>query len=585
MGLAAGLNAAERPGELAVGIAQHAFDHLGEINDQAEAAASSGATVIYSTGFGAAGYVGLPPDAEMKAMATKTRAYLTGAHKRGIQLAIGYVCATSIVKLDTFDKNWPDTFRKQFSSAPRTWLQVGVDGKSLPSWYGGDYLPACMNNPDWQTYEKAMVKMQLDVGHDGIFFDNPTVHPQGCYCEYCMRKFQKYLVGVGVKLDVPSAGFVEYMRKVAAAHPQEFARSRCSIARDFLEEIQKFARTINPKAIITCNNSLNTPNVFFSQSRNYGYNIHEMSKVEDLVVVEDGISQPRTLANGSTVEYGHMYELLHAISHNKPVVAVTIADGDYHTAPNLMRLAMAEAAAHNASYLSWPTWPEKERERMSAAVRPEADLLRTSAPLLNLARRRADVVFYIPVEKWSTLSDTELLNCVSVLENQNIQFVAACEDNIGEYLKVKPMPVVVALGKHDDTHLDPFRNNHGVVLSTTDDKNWIGDMQKALTNAPTFKVPRSVRVVVRDQPERTIVHLLNLNVQRISSFEDKVTPASDISLKLHVPVKKVRSVEALTADESATQGTVEFTAVQAEGGSDVSFQVPSLDISTIIVIQ
>ncbi|MGZ5566819.1 MAG: glycoside hydrolase family 66 protein, partial [Limisphaerales bacterium] len=134
-------------------------------------------------------------------------------------------------------------------------------------------------------------------------------------------------------------------------------------------------------------------------------------------------------------------------------------------------------------------------------------------------------------------------------------------------------------------HLDPFRTSHGVVVSTTDDKNWIGDMQKALKNPPTFKVPPSVRVVVRDQPERTIVHLLNLNVQRISSFEDKVTPVANISLKLHVPLKQVRSVEALTADESATQGTVEFTAAQVEDGSDISFQVPSLDISTIIVIQ
>ncbi|MGZ5543443.1 MAG: hypothetical protein ACXWIU_02110 [Limisphaerales bacterium] len=585
IGLAVGMNAAERPGELTVGIAQHAFDHLGEFNDQAEAAAASGATVIYSTGFGAAGYAGLPAEDDIKALATKTRTYLAGARKRGIQLAIGYVCATSIVKLDTFDKNWSETFRKQFSSKPSTWLQVGVDGKPLPSWYGGDYLPACMNNPDWQTYEKAIVKMQLDAGHDGIFFDNPTVHPQGCYCEHCMRKFQRYLVAAGVKVDVPSTGFVGYMRKVVAAHPQEFARFRCTIARDFLEEIQKFARTIKPKSIITCNNSLNAPTVFFAQSRNYAYNIHEMSKVEDLVVVEDESSQPRTLPNGSTVEYGHMYELLHAISHHKPVVAVTIVDGDYHTAPNLMRLAMAEAAAHNASYLSWPTWPEKERERMCAAVRPEADLLRTSAPLLNLTPRRADVVFYIPFEKWPTLSDTELINCVSVLENKNIQFVAACEDNIGEYLKAKPMPVVVALGKRDDIHLDPFRTSHGVVVSTTDDKNWIGDMQKALKNPPTFKVPPSVRVVVRDQPERTIVHLLNLNVQRISSFEDKVTPVFDISLKLHVPLKQVRSVEALTADESATQGTVEFAAAQVEDGSDISFQVPSLDISTIIVIQ
>jgi hypothetical protein len=78
-------------------------------------------------------------------------------------------------------------------------------------------------------------------------------------------------------------------------------------------------------------------------------------------------------------EYGPIYELLHAISHRKPVVACALADGDYHTAPNLVRLAMAEAAAHRASYLAWPTWPENVRQKMIAAIRPQADLLRKNA--------------------------------------------------------------------------------------------------------------------------------------------------------------------------------------------------------------
>src|SRR4051794_19309546 len=126
--LALGLNAAEKRADLFVGTAQHAFDHLGEIGDQAEAAAASGATVIYSTGIGAAGYAGLPPQQDIGDKLEKTHIYLEGARKHGIHLAIGYVCATSIVKLDGFDKNWSAPFRKQFKSPPRTWLQVGVDG-------------------------------------------------------------------------------------------------------------------------------------------------------------------------------------------------------------------------------------------------------------------------------------------------------------------------------------------------------------------------------------------------------------------------------------------------------------------------
>lgn len=585
VGAAIALQAAERKPELPVGFAQHAFDHLGSISDQVNACSSCGFNVIYSTGFGAVGYEGLPPDRDIQSQFATTRDYIYRARKVGIQLVIGYVCATSIVKLDTFDKNWPARFRQQFSSPPKDWLQVDIDGKPLPSWYGGEYRPACMNNPDWQKYEKTIVRMQLDAGHDGIFFDNPTVHPQGCYCEFCMRKFQKYLTSAGVKIDVPQMGYLAYMRNLTKQHPDEFARFRTTIARDFLDEIQKFVSTVKPKALITCNNSLNTPTVFFSQARNYGYNIHEMSKTEDFVVVEDGVSQPRTLANGDTVEYGHMYELLHAISHHKPVVAVTIVDGDYTTPPDLMRLAMAEAAAHNASYLAWPTWPEKERQAMCVAVRPEADLLRQAAPLLNSAPRRADVVFYFPFEKWPTLSDTELINCVSIFEKQNIQFVAACEDNIDELLRAKHKPVVFALGTKNDPHLNGFRARGGLVFSNHEDKNWIGDLQKVLTKSVIIDAPPSVRVVVHDQPKRTIVHLLNLDVQRISSFEDKVTPVSGISLKVQVPMRKVHTVEAMSVDTYVTHGKIEFSSQKDADGSQVSFNVSNLGISTIVVIE
>jgi hypothetical protein len=110
-------------------------------------------------------------------------------------------------------------------------------------------------------------------------------------------------------------------------------------------------------------------------------------------------------------------------------------------------------------------------------------------------------------------------------------------------------------------------------------------MQKVLQNSVKVEAPSSVRVVVHDQPKRTIVHLLNLNVRRISSFEDKVTPVSDISLNLRVPMKRVRSVEAMTVDTYATHGKIDFTSVKGSNGSQVLFRVPNLGISTIVVIE
>jgi hypothetical protein len=150
----------QMPAALRVGRAGHAFDHLGAIGNQAVAAATSGATIIYATGLGGYGYAGLPPADELAAQREQVTAYNLDAKRRGIELAIGYVCATSIVKLDSFDKNWPADLRAKLKTAPSEWRQQDKNGQPLASWYGGDYAPACMNNPDWRAYEEFIVRQQ-----------------------------------------------------------------------------------------------------------------------------------------------------------------------------------------------------------------------------------------------------------------------------------------------------------------------------------------------------------------------------------------------------------------------------------------
>src|SRR4051812_23870560 len=157
----AGPAVAQIPAELRIGRANHAFDHLGNIGGQADAAAACGATIIYTGGLSEASYHGLPAEKEVDALFEKVRAYNTHAKSIGIELPIGYLCATSIVKLETFDKNWTDDFRDQFTTRPADWRQQDRHGKPLASWYGGDYQPACMNNPDWREYERAMVRYTL----------------------------------------------------------------------------------------------------------------------------------------------------------------------------------------------------------------------------------------------------------------------------------------------------------------------------------------------------------------------------------------------------------------------------------------
>ena len=97
--------------------------------------------------------------------------------------------------------------------------------------------------------------------------------------------------------------------------------------------------------------------------------------------------------------------------------------------------------------------------------------------------------------------------------------------------------------------------------------------------------PASVRAVVRDQPARTIVHLLNLNVERLSSFEDKVNPATDLSLTVRVPFQNVRAVSIHTADEGGTSGPLKFTSQPDGDGARVQLAIPRLDIGAIVVLE
>jgi hypothetical protein len=445
-----------------------------------------------------------------------------------------------------------------------------------------------MNNPDWRAYEKYMVRMQLESGCDGIFFDNPTVHPDGCYCRFCMEKFADFLAAKNKEgRSAEKKPLLDELRQEAVKHPVEFLEFRATTARDFIAEMRSYARSIKRGALITCNNSLNSPDVLFKQSRADGYDINELSKTEDFVLVEDMVSQPR-VAGGQTWEYGPTYKQLHAISHGKPVVAVTVADADYHTPPDLIKLAMAEAAAHDASYLAWPTWPENQRQRMESAVRPEADFLRKNQKLLNGTTPRRDVALFLCYRQWLQTDQCAVSVIAAALSRENIQYAMSSEENFGELVKPHngKLPVLLlesrsVLNDSEKRRVAEFEKAGGRVV-TADNNKWLDELKHDLEK-PSVEVqaPASVRVVVRDQGRRTIVHVYNLNVEKISSYEDKVHPAQNVKVKVRKSSGRMHSVYVLTADGSGAG----FSAKPEEDGSIANITLSRVEIATMVVIE
>jgi len=541
---------------------------------------------------GAFGYEGLPGEEKLAGVRQDSLAYLKQARAQGIRLAIGYVCATSIVKLDSFDKNWTPQFRARFHSPPAQWRQMDKNGQMLPSWYGAPYEPACMNNPDWRTYEKFMVQSQFESGCDGIFFDNPTVHPNGCYCPFCMEKFDAFLAAKPA-VARPERHSFEALRQWAIAHPAEFLEFRSTIAADFIADMRTYACSIKPHALTTCNNSLNSPEVFFSQCRAMGYNINALSQVEDYILVEDMGNQAHKSADGRFFEYGPTYKQLHAISHGKPIVACTLADADYyHISPDLARLSMAEAAANDASWLLWPAWPENMRKAAAASILSEADLLRRNEKLLNQTEPRRDVLLFLCFRRWLETDHCAVSAMAAALGQANIQFAICSEDNLAEDIasRLPRLPVLLiesysVLNEAEKRAVETFKAKGGRLVAS-DENNWMGNLRGAIEKpAIVLRAPAALRAVVRDQPKRTVVHLYNLDVQRGAPYEDMVHPAQQIGLMLRVPFKRVHSVRALTADAEAAQGPLAFTAQPEGKGTVVEMTYPRLEVSTILVIE
>jgi len=581
---------ADPPQELKTGIAEYAFDHLGSMSNLSQPAAASGTTIIYCGGVGP-GYQTLPGEEEFARERQQSLAYLRQARMQGIRLAIGYVCATSIVDLKSFDKNWTPQFRAQFHSPPAQWRQLDKSGQVLTSWYGAPYEAACMNNPDWRSYEKFMVRSQMESGCDGIFFDNPTVHPNGCYCPFCMERFDLFL-GAKHGAARPDQHSFESLRQWAIGHPSEFLEFRSTIAADFLADMRAYARTIKPQALMTCNNSLNSPDVLFSQCRAMGYNINATSQAEDFLTIEDMSTMARKTLDGRIFEYGPTYKQLHAISHGKPIVACTLADADYyHTLPDLARLSMAEAAANDASWMLWPAWPENTRKAAAASILPEAEFLRRNASLLNQTEPRCDVLLFLCYRRWLETDHCAASSMAAALGQANIQFAVCSEDNLAEdiatgYLRAPVLLVesLSVLNPAEQQAVENFRLSGGRVVAS-DENDWMGKVRRAIEKpAIVVRGPATLRAVVRDQNTHTIVHLYNLDVQRLSGAEDHVHPARQIGITLRVPFRRVHSVHALTADAGSTLGALKFTAQREGRESVVELTYPQLEISSILVI-
>lgn len=129
-----------------------------------------------------------------------------------------------------------------------------------------------------------------------------------------------------------------------------------------------------------------------------------------------------------------------------------------------------------------------------------------------------------------------------------------------------------------------------VEMSKVEDLVVVEDMSsqpRVAVGKPSLTVhgPPAVRAVVRDQPARTIIHVFNVNVERLSSFENRVNAADDIQMTIRIPFPAVRTVSVRTADAGGTSGELKFTTQREGDGTLLNISIPRLEISAIAVVE
>lgn len=595
MAFAGSALAAAKPGVaeyLQVGKFRPAFDHMGAIGQQIDSVAASGCTVTYA-GLGACVYQGLPAKTELRKLIDEAKAYVRKGHSEGVPVMLSYLCATSIVNADTFTKNWKD-FSPDLpdSTDARTLLQQDIDGNNLPSWYDPPYNPADMWNPGWRRYQRFLVKLVIECGFDGIFYDNPTVHTRGNYSQYAMRAWSKFLKANGVGVSDES---LPALRELTKSNQRLWLQFRATEAADFIGEMRRYARSLKPDFVLTANNSLNVWDSFYTQPRTMGYSVFNQSQSQDFVTIEDMSMSPRR--DGATyLSYASTLRMIHAIAHGRPISTCTIADGHYTTPPDMMKLAIAECAANDAAYMVWACWEQQYRGDNEKAVRQYHDFMVKHSDLFKNTKPVSDTVLIWPYDDWLTRDDCPTAYVARDLSAANVQYDPITEADLTPALLSRYKFAVWAAAEapqkpETQKMLASFTKSGGKVLEMPAPK--IPSTSPPPTDAqPNASVivhdAPGVRASIRQAGSKLVLHLCNLNVTRQDDYHDTVQPAANVAVSWLLPKganPAALKLHCLTPDPEGYAGNLPFTIVREGDRYRADFMLPRLYIWSVVKAQ
>ena len=283
--------------------------------------------------------------------------------------------------------------------------------------------------------------------------------------------------------------------------------------------------------------------------------------------------------------------MIPAIARGRYLNVCTLAPGEYTTPPNLMKLAIAECTAHDASYLVWSCWDPAYRTGMERSVRQYHDFLSRYAALLGKTAPASDVLLIWPYDQWLDRGECPTAYWGRDLSAGNVQYDVAIEADVSAPL-LSRYPLVTFAGSEGPllsrtvALLDAYRRGGGKVVPAEGSSRSLEALTSALRRpSVVLRSSPGVRAVVRRFGVANILHLYNLNVSRSDVYHDRVTAAGPVRVLWVLPAgaKVPDRLTCSTPDPEGSSGPLPFIRSQANGRIRLEFSVPKLWIWSMIV--
>lgn len=205
---------------------------------------------------------------ELEAKIAQITAAVARLHDAGIRLVMPYICHMTMAGshetregLWAFYDRWDDYARRlgpRPPTGPTDWMLKDAEGKRIDTGYGFTppyYAPlhrygACPNNPSWNQFSAAIVRLIAQCGYDGVFVDNSTLGGDGC--GHCRTAFAQWVADNFDEATLRRA-CGEDMGEVAldnrALAPIR-ARWHAAVVRDRLNMLREVGRETNPEFMV-----------------------------------------------------------------------------------------------------------------------------------------------------------------------------------------------------------------------------------------------------------------------------------------------------------------------------------------------